>query len=108
MKDYFIMEPAWGACAFTAAELDGKRLRWQLPNQTLEVNEAARSEIFASDDGDGHVSVAIRDEFDGPHRGPGGNPIPITIFGVWLTEDGLARVERDTSGAADFVAIAES
>jgi len=99
--------PSNGPCAFSAADLDGKKLRWKLQSP-LEVSEAPASLMFADDMGDGNVSVALKDSVESEHRDSNGNPVIIDVFGIWLTAESLGLLKRCADGdEADFEAIAE-
>ena len=98
--------PANGPCDFSAADLDGKKLRWKL-DSPLEVSAAESTTMYADDTGDGNVSVALRDSLEGPHKDPDGNPIMIDVLGVWLTAEALGLLKKCADGdSADFEAIA--
>ncbi|MCB1235056.1 MAG: hypothetical protein KDM91_08290 [Verrucomicrobiae bacterium] len=102
---YLTNEPVFVAAPFSAADLDGKKLKWRLPSAAAEIEGAESSEILCTPGEDGTVSIALRDKVPGPHLDPDGKPIPIDVFGVWLTAEAV-KLLKPSEGGADFEALA--
>ncbi|NNE93983.1 MAG: hypothetical protein HKN23_20220 [Verrucomicrobiales bacterium] len=104
---YLSTTPVTGTCQFSAADLEGKKLKWNLPDSPLEVSSAPASLMLSDDAGDGNVSVALKDAVESEHRDSDGQPVMIDVFGVWLTQEGLNLLKKCEDDSADFEAVAE-